>query len=45
MSVLAMLRNLWRSIAPRSQAEVEEEFRFMTSAVSREKPIDYGLMA
>jgi lysine-ketoglutarate reductase/saccharopine dehydrogenase-like protein (TIGR00300 family) len=25
--------------------EVEEEFRFMTSAVSREKPIDYGLMA
>jgi lysine-ketoglutarate reductase/saccharopine dehydrogenase-like protein (TIGR00300 family) len=25
--------------------EVEEEFRFMTSAVSREKPIDYGLMS
>lgn len=25
--------------------EVEEEFRFMTSAVSREKPIDYSLMA
>jgi predicted permease len=44
MSVLAMLRNLWRSIAPRSQAEVEEEFRSSLEAY-RDDLMRQGLTA
>ncbi len=36
MSPLALLRNLWRSIGPRTHSDVEEEFRFHVEAYEQE---------
>ena len=44
MSLLAAIRKLWRSIAPRSHSDVEEEFRSTLDAY-QEDLIRQGLTA